>query len=340
MIPCDSLYLHHILSFLTDQDVDPIVLHVDNSAVRVLALKQGAGRLRHIKGRLLWLQSKVTSQELLIKQVRTIFNIADLNTRALNRDRFHGLLFMLGFEMNGERVGEIEFSRLQQRELSKQQIQVISRALHEEVTDMGHVISKPSRMNVFAKQVLRVLSAFSLVNGTEGFQTPSEAAFELPGFLCSCFGIPQASALLLSGMFLFQLQGVKWMMFFATFAMCFTTASGDSERFDQDRALSLAQSPIVKCLVVLAIISGFASFVWVIMSSGSSCGIQYMELNEDGESEEQRTSDDEIAENDGRENDAGTSTGYGAVGENRPIPPTLGSKYSELFSDPYIRAEG
>ena len=68
------------MSFITDDDVDPLTLHVDNSAVKMLSLKQGAGRLRHIKGRLLWLQSKVASHELRIKQVKTIFNVSDVNT--------------------------------------------------------------------------------------------------------------------------------------------------------------------------------------------------------------------------------------------------------------------
>lgn len=80
---CDALYLHHILSFLCDDQVGPLVLHTDNSAVRMLSLKQGAGRLRRIKGRLLWLQSKVARGELLIKQVQTLFNIADVNAKAL-----------------------------------------------------------------------------------------------------------------------------------------------------------------------------------------------------------------------------------------------------------------
>ena len=90
---CDALYLHHIISFITDDDIDPLTLHVDNSAVKMLSLKQGAGRLRHIKGRLLWLQSKVGSQELRIKQVKTVFNVSDVNTKPLQKDRFLGTDF-------------------------------------------------------------------------------------------------------------------------------------------------------------------------------------------------------------------------------------------------------
>ena len=57
------------------------MLHTDNSALKMLSNKLGAGRLRHIKGRLLWLQAKVLSGDLYIRQVKTLHNIADLNTK-------------------------------------------------------------------------------------------------------------------------------------------------------------------------------------------------------------------------------------------------------------------
>ena len=93
---CDGLYLHHIIAFLCDDDVSCLVLHTDNSAVKMLSVKLGAGRLRHIKGRLLWLQDKVAAGDLQIKQVRTSQNVADLNTKALSRDCFYCLLTCLG----------------------------------------------------------------------------------------------------------------------------------------------------------------------------------------------------------------------------------------------------
>jgi len=97
----------------------------------MLSVKLGAGRLRHIKGRLLWLQDKVAANELQIKQVKTTQNIADLNTKALNRDRFYCLLHMFGFVVNGEKVGEAEFTRMQTRDLLKQQVRVVSEVVLE-----------------------------------------------------------------------------------------------------------------------------------------------------------------------------------------------------------------
>ena len=68
---CDGLFLHHVVSFLCEGNVQPFILHTDNSAVRMLSKKMVAGRLRHIRRRLLWLQEKSSCGEIDIKQVKT-----------------------------------------------------------------------------------------------------------------------------------------------------------------------------------------------------------------------------------------------------------------------------
>ena len=153
----------HILSFLTDDEVGPVILHTDNSAVKMLSNKLGAGRLRHIKGRLLWLQAKVLSGDLCIKQVKTLYNIADLNTKSLAKDRHLFLLHMLGFVCSGEKVGETEFTRVQAKEMLKQQVNMVSENFSEQTGQL-----KTSRTNRMAKQFLRALSVFSVMSLTEG----------------------------------------------------------------------------------------------------------------------------------------------------------------------------
>ena len=142
-----------------------MTLHTDNSAVRMLSRKLGAGRLRHIRGRLLWLQEKVAGNELTIKQIKTNYNIADINTKALNKDRHHCLLFMLGFVCNGDAVGESEFSKMEAKELLKQQVKLVSHAIADQTQ-----AKSTSKMNQFAKQVLRIISTWSVVTMAEGQQ--------------------------------------------------------------------------------------------------------------------------------------------------------------------------
>ena len=63
-----GLYLHHIVVFLCDDDISCLVLHTDYSPVKMLlSVKLGASRLRHIKGRLSWLQDKVGARDLQTK---------------------------------------------------------------------------------------------------------------------------------------------------------------------------------------------------------------------------------------------------------------------------------
>jgi len=68
------------------------------------------------------------------------------------------LLFLLGFVCNDEPVGELEFSRMEAKEMLKHQV----RAVRETMIDTtSHVPC--SQTNKFAKQFLRVLSIWSVL---------------------------------------------------------------------------------------------------------------------------------------------------------------------------------
>ena len=158
---CDGYYLHHIVEFITDGCCDTLVLHTDNSAVRVLSLKFGVGRLRHIRGRMLWLQQKMSLHELVIHQVPTLENVADLNTKGHGKHRFLCLLYMFGFVTpKGARVGEDEFAKFQAKQATKQHVKLIGQILKD---DVGEHVSSVSSVNTTAKRVLRVLSTYSLL---------------------------------------------------------------------------------------------------------------------------------------------------------------------------------
>ena len=67
---------------------------------------------------------------------------------------------MLCFVCSGEKVGETEFTRVQAREMLKQQVTMISENFSEQT---GQI--KTSRTNRMAKQFLRALSVFSMAEG-------------------------------------------------------------------------------------------------------------------------------------------------------------------------------
>ena len=165
---CDGFYLQHIVNFLTNNGCERLSLYTDNSAVRMLSLKCGVGRLRHIKGRMLWLQEKMADGELSIKQVQTVWNVADLNTKGLSRDRFLGLLFMLGFvNEKGSAIGVYEYSRMLHKESMKQHVKVIAQSLKFEGGFMGEGTSS-SHVNKVSERVLRILPACALLETAEG----------------------------------------------------------------------------------------------------------------------------------------------------------------------------
>ena len=124
----DSLHLKHILQFLFDQDCK-VVLRVDNSAVISISAKLGTARLKHIEGKLLWLQSKVSSKQLELRSVGTSFNVADVGTKGLNRVRHLVMIFLLGMQEDDVMLGEKEYEELCCQDfMKKQQKKTIYRA--------------------------------------------------------------------------------------------------------------------------------------------------------------------------------------------------------------------
>ena len=151
---------------MSDGCYDTLVLHTDNSAVRMLFLKFGVGRLRHIRGRMLWLQEKMSHHELIIRRVPTLENIADLNTKCHGKHHFLCLLYMFGFVTSkGARVGEDEFAKFRAKQATKQRVKLIGQILKDDVGNNG---CSASSVNNTAKRVLRVLSTYSLLQLASG----------------------------------------------------------------------------------------------------------------------------------------------------------------------------
>ena len=86
-----------------------------------ISQKLGTSRLRHIEGKLLWLQTKVAEEILELKSVRTHFNVADVGTKGLGRIKHQVMCFLLGFSENNQLVGEAEFDELSKQEVLKKE---------------------------------------------------------------------------------------------------------------------------------------------------------------------------------------------------------------------------
>ena len=162
---CDAYYLQHIVEFVINSSCNVLILHTDNSAVRMLSLKFGIGRLRHIRGRLLWLQQKMSNHELDIRQIPTLQNISDMNTKGHSKNRFLALMCVFGFVTSkGAPVGEDELTKQQSKEALKKHVKLVGQVLKHE----NGVSGSSTQLNQAAKHVLRVLSMCSLMEMADG----------------------------------------------------------------------------------------------------------------------------------------------------------------------------
>ena len=123
----DQLYLAHIVEFMLRKP--RLILRCDNTAVVSISQKLGTSRLRHIEGKLLWLQTKVAEEILELKSVRTHFNVADVGTKGLGRVKHQVMCFLLGFSENNQLVGEAEFDELSKQEVLKKEQKALIRRL-------------------------------------------------------------------------------------------------------------------------------------------------------------------------------------------------------------------
>ena len=101
----DTLDLKHILELMFPSKNVVATVYVDNSACRQIANKLGTGRLRHIQGKLLWIQHMTKSGQIKIKAVGTTWNPADLGTKTLSADRHRMLCYMIPTTLDG---GDLE----------------------------------------------------------------------------------------------------------------------------------------------------------------------------------------------------------------------------------------
>ena len=92
------------LEFALGTEVDPYIF-TDSSSARQRVMKGGFGKVRHLDGKLPWIQNR---QDLNTVQVPTDGKMTDINTLGGQRTRF--LMHLIGFWHSEEqtRVGELE----------------------------------------------------------------------------------------------------------------------------------------------------------------------------------------------------------------------------------------
>ena len=126
----DGIYMKGCLEFLMDATIEHVA-YVDNAAARQLANKRGVGKIRHLSGKLLWIQNKTNDGSLRVVQVPTLVNVSDIETKPLTGSRTRALLFMIGMvETNGNKpVGEQEYQDMMDKKEVSSKVKGLSKAL-------------------------------------------------------------------------------------------------------------------------------------------------------------------------------------------------------------------
>lgn len=126
----DGIYMKGCLEFLLNATVDHVA-YVDNAAARQLANKRGVGKIRHLSGKLLWVQNKTNDGSLSVVQVPTLVNVSDIETKPLTGARTRALLSMIGMvESESNRpVGENEYQDMMEKKDASSKVKGLSKAL-------------------------------------------------------------------------------------------------------------------------------------------------------------------------------------------------------------------
>jgi len=90
------------------------VLLTDSSSARQLVNRQGTGKLKHVDGKIPWIQEHARQGSVCICQFSTVWNVADLGTKALAKQPVMLLLHEVGVhsEYGQRQVGQ-ELSKLE-----------------------------------------------------------------------------------------------------------------------------------------------------------------------------------------------------------------------------------
>lgn len=119
----DAIFLRRCMEFLTNDEVEQWQW-VDNSAAKQLIERQGVGRVRHLSGKILWMQDLVLEKQVKVGQIPTQWNVSDVGTKPLARQRLLILLNQVGAcdPESLEMVGQEECDNMSERAAGQQSL--------------------------------------------------------------------------------------------------------------------------------------------------------------------------------------------------------------------------
>ena len=120
---CDGIFIKRCAEFLFGSSIQHFQW-TDNSAARQLVARQGVGRIRHLSGKILWIQQCVLDGDVSMGQVPTLMNFSDIGTKCLPKGRLNFLLHEIGAmdPATLELVGEEEHAMVVEQQRNREAV--------------------------------------------------------------------------------------------------------------------------------------------------------------------------------------------------------------------------
>ena len=102
---------------------------VDNTAAKQIANKKGVGKIRHLAGKVLWIQEYTSSGKVKVIQIPTNLNLSDIGTKPLSMSRTKALLYYIGMVEDDTAVGEAEYDEMVTKYEAGKKIKAMAKTL-------------------------------------------------------------------------------------------------------------------------------------------------------------------------------------------------------------------
>ena len=159
----EGLLLKAAVEHLTGEQVK-LVIYGDNSSSIAIAQKEGVGKLKHLSGRLLWLQPR-QSKDLDLRKLETATSPSDIGAKTLGGKRINMLMYIMGFADSSQQLGKTEFEAERAKAEQKRRLQEVRRMVFaEEGTPEEHT-GKPVGKEIVEAHDDSIASRFSLGPG-------------------------------------------------------------------------------------------------------------------------------------------------------------------------------
>ena len=139
----DGFFLRRCIQFVCNCEAEHM-MYTDSSSGRQLVMRQGTGKVKHVSGKILWIQDAIRNNVFKLSQIPTMWNISDIGTKSLGVQRVHLLLHEMNVASSSDGfcpIGEPEYHMQSKRHGGRQ-------------------------MTKLAKQIARVLMVMGLESST------------------------------------------------------------------------------------------------------------------------------------------------------------------------------